>query len=148
MRIYFSNIYFRTGVFISTQLTIYDCQPGVWPDLLFSKDSQSSSGLKYSRIADASILSCPVITAITSGQGREDPRDRPALYKTFPHKSLFTYLLSLGSNIRTLISILPLYCGKCRSCEAVSTDLVDRIGRLPDTTHDETGTGWLCSRNI
>jgi hypothetical protein len=52
--------------------------------------SHSSSGLKYSRMADPSIISCPVIDFMTSGQGRDAPIASPALVRiTYCHSNNF-----------------------------------------------------------
>jgi hypothetical protein len=90
--------------------------------------------LKYSRIADASIFSCPVITFITSGHGRDEPIARPALKNNGSNQSLFSVFNSIISyNIITLVLLQPLCSGIYHNCEAASADLAHRIGRPLDT---------------
>lgn len=49
------------------------------PDSALVLTNQSYNGLKYSRMADASILRVPVSTSIASGHGFDDPMDSIAL---------------------------------------------------------------------
>lgn len=112
--------------------------------MAFCKMSQSSNGLKYSRIADASILSCPVITFMASGHGRDEPIARPALPKNFINhliqSPLLLYAIFLLAML-TLISIRPLCFGKYRSYGAAFEGPLDRIVQLLDIRNDGTGTG-------
>lgn len=135
------------------EFSSFYCHPGGWASLAFCKMSQSSNGLKYSRIADASILSCPVITFMASGHGRDEPIARPAL----PNPNIFInhliqsplllydyFLLAM----LTLISIQPLCFGKYRSYGAAFEGPLDRIVQLLDIRNDGTGTGWLYWQSI
>jgi hypothetical protein len=79
-KFYFKRIQVRLNILKTDRSSLPKSQPIGSPSSLFLAMSQSSRGLKYSRNALASILSCPVIALIASGQGFDDPIDSIALF--------------------------------------------------------------------